>query len=139
MAHEHEVVLHLGEPRELQVLKELVHRDPFVYRWADAKVLLGIPVDDEKGPPRLEDPPALRQKVLRIGIIGDPSQRIHLVLLRVQTVQENAPIKQVLNQLPLDKQIRKHAPVTVNGRLEKRSYRLCEGDELALVLPTSGG
>lgn len=54
-------------------------------------------------------------------------------------IQENATIKQVLNQLPLDKQLRKHAPVTVNGRLEKRSYRLSEGDELALVLPTSGG
>jgi len=54
-------------------------------------------------------------------------------------VKENATIEQVLKHLPLDKQLRKHAPVTVNGRFEEHSYRLSEGDELALIVPTSGG
>jgi molybdopterin converting factor small subunit len=54
-------------------------------------------------------------------------------------VKEHATIEQVLKQLPLDKQLRKHAPVTVNGRFEERSYQLSEGDELALIVPTSGG
>jgi sulfur carrier protein ThiS len=54
-------------------------------------------------------------------------------------VPDNATIKQALRALPLDKKIRKHIPVMVDGKLQQRSYRLEEGDELVLVVPTPGG
>jgi sulfur carrier protein ThiS len=54
-------------------------------------------------------------------------------------IGENTTVKQVLKRLPLEKPLRKHVPVVVNGELVKRSYKLQEGDELTVVLPTGGG
>jgi hypothetical protein len=54
-------------------------------------------------------------------------------------VPDDATIKQALKTLPLDKKIRKHIPVMVDGKLQQRSYRLKEGDELVLVVPAPGG
>ena len=54
-------------------------------------------------------------------------------------VEAGATVEQVLNLLPLDHRIRKHLPVMVNGKLEKHSHPLKDGDELVLVIPAPGG
>jgi sulfur carrier protein ThiS len=48
-------------------------------------------------------------------------------------------VRQLLQRVDLDKEVRQHLPVVVNGELVSLNDRLREGDEIILVLPSTGG
>jgi sulfur carrier protein ThiS len=48
-------------------------------------------------------------------------------------------VRQLLQRVDLDREVREHVPVVVNGQLASLNDSLQEGDEITLVLPPTGG
>jgi sulfur carrier protein ThiS len=54
-------------------------------------------------------------------------------------IPDGASVDSIVSTFAIDRELRRHLPVAVNGCLVDRSHQLREGDELTILFPAVGG
>jgi molybdopterin converting factor small subunit len=77
---------------------------------------------------------------MKIFIVAPPTLGIPgLALDGSLEVPDGATVDSVVSVFAIDRELRRHLPVAVDGNLVDRSHQLHEGDELTILFPAVGG